>query len=123
MIYIDLQRSERGGSDLLRLALPLPRAPDLLDLDRHCERLRTAAIAGAAHGRRAEIIEADRDADMGLGGANAVGGVESDPAEIWHEGFGPGMAGRLIDHAVRAQEMPGDEPRRYAARARTCDED
>src|SRR5438874_1448947 len=47
---------------LLRLALPLARPAGLIDLDRDIERFRAAAIAGAAHGGRAEIIQPDRDA-------------------------------------------------------------
>src|SRR5258708_6521046 len=95
----------------LRLALPLTGPAGLLDLDRHGQRLHPAAIAGAAHRCGAEIVEADGDAGMRVGGADAVRGIEPDPAEIGHEGFRPGVAGLLVDHAVGAQEMPGHETR------------
>ena len=99
------------------------RSSGLLDLDRNRQRFHAAAIAGAAHRRCAEIVEPDGDAGMGVGGADAVGRIEADPAEIGHEGFRPGMAGLLVDHAVGAQEMPGDEARGDAAAARAGDED
>src|SRR4029078_1895819 len=81
-----------------RLALPLglrlrwAAAAGLLDLDRHAERLRAAAIAGAAQGGGAEIVEPEGDTDMGIGGADAVGRIESDPAEIGNVGLRPGVA-------------------------------
>src|SRR5882757_6681751 len=86
----------------LRLRLALPAG--LIDLDRYRQGFGAAAIAGAAHRRRAKIIQPDGDAGMRVSGADAVRRVEADPAEIRHEGFGPGMAGLLIDRAVGAQE-------------------
>ena len=71
-----------------------------------------AAVAGAADRRRAEIVEPDRDPHMGIGGADAVGGIEGDPAELGHEGLGPGVAGLLLDHAVVAMEIAADVARR-----------
>src|ERR1700722_13911443 len=106
----------------LRLPLTLSSA-GLIDLDRHRERFHAAAIAGAAHWCGAEIIEADGDAGMRVGGADRIGRIEPDPAEIRHECLRPGVAGLLIDHAVGAQEMPGDEAGRDAARARAGDKD
>src|SRR6185437_13712197 len=79
-----------------RLALPLSRAAGLIDLHCNRQRLRAAAISGAANGRCAKIIQADRDARMGVGGANRVRGIEGDPAEIGYERFGPGVTGLLI---------------------------
>ena len=98
-------------------------AADLVDAHRDIERLAAAAIAAAAHRRRAEIIEADRDAHMGVGRADAVGGVEGDPAEIGHESLGPGVAGLLLGHAVGAMEMAADIARRNGEAARGGDED
>ena len=95
----------------------------LIDLDGHRSVSIAAAIAGAAHRGGAEIVEPDGDAGMGVGGADAVGGIEADPAEIGHIGFRPGVAGLLVDHAVGAQEMAGDEARGNAAVARAGDED
>ena len=109
------------GIPSLRLALPLAGAAGLLDLDRDRQRFRAAAVASAADGRGAEVIEADGDTGMGVGSADAVGGVEADPAEVGHIGFRPGVAGLLVDSAIRAQEMPGDESapaRRRSARRR-----
>ncbi|KTT92403.1 hypothetical protein NS44R_14560, partial [Mammaliicoccus sciuri] len=73
--------------------------------------------------RGAEIVETDGDTGMGVGGADAVGGVEADPAEVGHEGLGPGVAGLLVHHAVGAQEVAGHEPRRNAAGTRAGDQD
>src|SRR5690348_9385330 len=101
----------------LRLALPLrlPGSPGLIDLHRHRQRLAAAAVAGAADGGGAEIVEADGDAGVSLGGADAIRRIEADPAEVGHEGFRPGVSGLLVDHAVGAQEMSGDEARWHAA--------
>ena len=99
----------------IALRLPLSRPPGLVDLDRNRQRLGAAAVAGAAHGGGAEIIEPDGDAGVGIGGADAVRRIEPDPAEAGHERLRPGVAGRLIDHAVGTQEMPGDKARRHTA--------
>ena len=97
--------------------------PGLIDMDRDREGFDAAAVAGAAHRRSAEIVEPDGDAGVRIGGADAVGGIESDPAEIGHMRLGPSVAGLLMHHAVGAQEMAGHEPRRYAACARARNED
>ncbi len=60
---------------------------------------------------------------MGVGGADAVGGIEADPAEIGHVSLRPGMAGLLMHRLVRTQKVPGDEARRNAAGAGAGDED
>src|SRR5258708_32117656 len=98
------------------MALPLPWSPGLIDLDRDRRGLIAAAIAGAADRRRAEVIEPDGDAGMGVGGADAVGWIEPDPAQVRHEGLRPGVAGRLVHRAVGAQEVAGDETRGHASR-------
>src|ERR1700742_3169524 len=120
-----LLRMRRGcrACRVLRLALPLAWTAGLLDRDCNRQRLRAAAIAGAAHGGGAEVIQPDRDAGMRVRGADAIRGIEADPAEIGHVGFRPGVAGLLVDHAVGAQEVPGDETRRHAGGARAGDED
>src|SRR6202158_790760 len=105
----------------LRLRLALP--PGLIDLDRDRQRFHAAAIAGAAHRRGAEIVEADGDTGVRVGGADAVCRIEPDPAEIRHECLRPGVAGLLIDHTVGAQEMPGNEARRNAGAARAGNKD
>ena len=76
--------------------------------------LAAAAIAGAAHRRRAEIVEPDRDADMGVGRADAVGRIERDPAEVGDIGLGPGVAGVLVGDAVGAVEIAADVAGRNA---------
>src|SRR5438309_8007382 len=111
------------GASLLRLALPLSRSSGLFDFDRDRQRLRAAAIAGAAYGRGAEVVEPDRDTGMGVGGADAIGSIEADPAQIGYVGFRPGVAGLLVNGAVGAQEVSGDEARRNAAGAGAGDED
>ena len=83
----------------------------LVDVHRHFEGFAAAAEAGAAHRRRAEIVQADGDAHMGLGGADAVGRVEADPAEVLDIGFDPGVAGvlrsrRRRDRNVRRHSAP-----------------
>src|SRR5579872_4430504 len=84
----------------LPLSLALPSSPGVVDLHRNRERLGSAAIARAAHRSCAEIIEAHRDAGMGVSCANAVGGIEGHPAELWHEGFRPGVPSLLMHHAI-----------------------
>src|SRR5450631_1871442 len=110
--------------DVLRLALALPLSPAcLIDFYRHRQRLHAAAVAGAAHWCGAEIVEADGDTGMRVRRADAVGRIEPDPAEIRDVRLCPGMAGLLVDHAVGAQEMSGDEARGHAAASRAGDED
>ena len=60
---------------------------------------------------------------MGVGGANAVGRIEADPAEILDIGFRPGVAGLLRGDAVGAMEMAADIARRDAELAGRRDED
>src|SRR6185436_3529432 len=74
----------------LLLRLPLSRSSGPIDLDRDRQRLGAAAIAGTADGRGAQVVEPDRDTGVRIGGADAVGGVEADPAEVRHVGFRPG---------------------------------
>ncbi len=83
--------------------------------------LAPAAVAAAAHGRRAVIVEADGHAQVGLGRAQAVGGVETDPAQPVNEGFGPGVGGRLL-LAVEADQVARDVAGRDAAPAGQADE-
>src|ERR1700726_4195484 len=85
--------SPRGASILRLLS-------GLIDADRDREGLIAAALAGAPHGRGAEVIEADGAPHVGIGRADAVGRVEADPADVGHEGFGPGVAGFLEHDAV-----------------------
>src|SRR5579871_6273467 len=116
-------RAVRQGVSRSGLRLPLALPAGLIDLDRNRQRLGAAAVAGAADGSGAEIIEAEGDAGMGVGGANRIRRIEGHPTEIRHEGFGPGVPGGLVHDAVGTQEMAADEARRYPDRARAGDED
>src|SRR5471030_2420948 len=95
----------------------------LVDMHGYLERFAATAKAGAAHRRRAEVVQADRDPHMGFGNPNPVGRVEADPAEVLDKGFDPGVAGVLRGHAVDAVEMSADIARRDAELARRRDED
>src|SRR4051794_3195954 len=63
----------------LPLALPSPNLPDPPG---PIKRLAAAAKAGAAPRSGSEIIQTDRDADMGVGRADAIGCVKGDPTEV-----------------------------------------
>ena len=45
-------------------------------------------------------IEPDSDADIGFGRTNAVGWVESDPANIRNKCFSPSVPGFLINSTI-----------------------
>ena len=62
--------------------------------------LDAAAAANAADRGGAGVVEGDRQADVGVGGAAAVGRIERDPAEIVDVSFRPGMAGEAGAMAV-----------------------
>src|SRR5262249_17316852 len=62
----------------------------VIDRDGDSEPFVGAADLRTAHGRRAQIIQADGDADIGFGRADAVGRIEADPAEALHISFQPG---------------------------------
>ena len=68
-------------------------------------------IAGAAHRRGAEIIESDGDPHMRIGGADAVGRVEADPAEVARHRLPP-RRGRL---PARSRRRCGRNGRRRSA--------
>src|SRR5882672_4855831 len=61
------QGRSRTAAALLILRLP----ERLVDPDLHRHRLARPAIAGAAQGGGAQVIEADRDPHMGVGGTEA----------------------------------------------------
>src|SRR5262252_5862469 len=94
----------------------------LIDHQAHGERLAAAAVAGAAHRGGAQVVEADGDADMGVGGADSVRRVERDPAEVLDMGLGPGMAGLLVNDAVGPVEVARHITHRNAELARRRNE-
>src|SRR5438045_1152871 len=57
----------------------------LVDAHLDREHLTGTAVARAAQRGRAKVVEPDRDPHMGVGGADAVGGIERHPAQIGHE--------------------------------------
>src|SRR5262249_60775017 len=61
------------------------------NVEPHRDVFTTAPVMSAAHRSGAQIIEADGDARVLVGGANAVRRIEADPAEIWHMNFSPGV--------------------------------
>ena len=62
-----------------------------LHLDRHLEHLGLPAPARADDGGRIPRIKAGGKPHIALGGADAVGDIEADPAERLHPGLDPGM--------------------------------
>src|SRR5207302_5117692 len=92
-----------------------------LNFDR--ERLARAAPAHAAYRRRAEKVEPDGDAHVGIGGANPIRHIEGDPAEPEHEGFGPGVSGLLRARGIIAAKIPADVADRNVQTARGRDKD
>src|SRR4051812_27808817 len=112
--------SECAGARAMRSILHLVHR--LIDQHFYRQRFAAAAVAHAAHWGGTQIIEPNRDAHMGVGRGDSVGGIEGDPAEIGHEGFRPGVTGILLDHAVVAVEIAADIARRDAEAARDRDE-
>src|SRR3979490_3360816 len=92
-----------------------------MDLDR--ARLARAAVAGAAQRSCPEVVQADGDPDMGVGGAESVCAVEGDPAKLRDVGLGPGVAGILLAHPVVAMEIAADIACRNSEAAAGRDED
>src|SRR5262249_33115366 len=62
------------------------------DCDPDCEILRrvSASYTSYRHGR--SVIKSHAGPTIGGGGTDAVGGIESDPSEIFDVGLGPGVA-------------------------------
>src|SRR5262249_24688215 len=97
---------EAGGPTLL--LHPGRAAACPVDGDGDIHLLLRAAIARAAYGGRPEIVEADTDTDMCLGRTDPMGGVETDPTEIFDIGLDPGMPCFLLRRVVRAQQIAAD---------------
>src|ERR1700704_3489410 len=87
-------RRRPGNATRLRSALRLPGR--LVDMDLYRECLARAAVSHAAQRGRPEVVQADRDPDMGVGGAEPVCPIECDPTQLWHVSLGPGVAGILL---------------------------
>src|SRR5262249_44174097 len=90
---------------------PGPRAPR--------RRRRNASPARALR----SIHRARRRPARGVGGAKSIGRIESDPAELGHERFRPGVAGLLFARLVIAVEIAADIACRNTEAARGGDED
>src|SRR5262249_19518881 len=75
------------------------------DGERDRQAFGAAAVAAAANGRRAEIIEADRNAHVRIGRTNAVRGIEPSPTELGNIGLGPGVSRLLPHQTVGAMEI------------------
>jgi len=84
----------------------------LPDFDRDFKIFAADAETHAAHRRRADRIESDRDAHISFGRANAVGWIEPHPADVRDKSFRPGVAGLLIDPSIRHLQIAGDVARR-----------
>src|SRR5208283_2741917 len=104
-----------------RVCSRLRLEPRLLDPDRRLDRVLAGPVRGAHEGR-VLAVEADRHAHIALVGADAVGRVESDPAEFWRKSLGPGMRAGLAAVLVGCP-VAGDETRRKVEKARAGDED
>jgi hypothetical protein len=98
----------------LRLAL----AAGLIHRHGNIHGFQPAPVARSTHRRGAEVIQPDGNPDMGVGGADSVGRIEADPAEVRNICLGPGVAGLLVDDAIGTEKMPGDKSRRNAGLAR-----
>ena len=111
-------------------AIPIEIQPQVLRLlarliDAHSDRQRLPAAteARAAHRGGPEVVQTNRDPDMGIGSANAIRRVEADPTQVLDIGFSPGVPGLLGGHAVGAVKVASDIPRRDAEGARSRDKD
>lgn len=82
----------------------------------------SSAIAGSPNGRGAQGVQTHGDADIVLGRANAVGGIEPDPTQILDPGLCPGVGGVLIVLAVLAAEVARHIAGRNAQKTRRGDE-
>ncbi|MGD0026378.1 MAG: hypothetical protein ABSC37_17455 [Xanthobacteraceae bacterium] len=108
----------------IRAIATSPQAPRLLiDGDRDRKALGAGTVARAAYWGGAERIEPNGDAHVGIGRADAVCGIEADPAQIGDEGFGPGVARLLLDGAVGEAKIAGDITSGDRKGVRRADED
>src|SRR5215831_11137873 len=109
-VRLQIYTDQTGLSAMRLLALGL--LARLVDAHSHRERFAAAAEARAAHGRGAKIIQAGRNAHVGVGRADAVGGIETNPAKVLDIGFRPGVSSLLCCNAVAPMKMTPDVARR-----------
>src|SRR6478736_10268205 len=110
--------SDPMGPSAMHRQLILRLLPRLVDEYSHCERFAAAAKTCAAYRSGAEIVQTDRNPHMGCGDANAVGGIEANPAQVLDIGLRPRVAGLLRGDAVGTVEMSADVSRRDVERSR-----
>src|SRR6185312_9004547 len=93
----------------------------LIDPDGDRRAFLAGPVAGAAYWRGAERIEPDGDPHVGFGWADAIDGIEADPAALRHVGFGPGMPAAFRRGA--AAQIAGDVAGRNLQAAGGADKD
>src|SRR5262245_61311016 len=98
-------------------ALTLGLLACLVDAHSHRERFPAAAKARAAHRGGPKIVQPGRDPHMGVGGADAIGRIEANPAKVLDVGLRPGVSGLLWGDAVGAMKVATDIARRNFERS------
>src|SRR5215472_10268495 len=95
----------------------------LLDMHLGRDLLAGAAVARPAQRGSAQGVESDGDPHMGIGGTHPVRGIESNPTEFGHEGFGPGVAAVALGRTAVAADIAGHVARGDAETASGSNED
>src|SRR5690349_1924998 len=108
---------------MLRLLIRLLIAWARRDGDAHGELLGRPAAPDAPDGHGRGVVEPDGGPNISGGGADAIGGVEADPAEILDIGLDPGVAGAIFMGLDAGPEIAADIARGDAETARGGDED
>src|SRR5262249_15019207 len=84
---------------------------------------RRRALAHTAHRCRRPVVETHAGADIGRRGADPVRRIEPDPAEVGHEGLGPGVTSVVIAAVLPRPEIAADITCGNAQGLRRCNED
>src|SRR5262245_10470156 len=95
----------------------------LLDMHLGRDLLAGAAVARPAQRGSAQGVESDGDPHMGIGGTHPVRGIEGNPTEFGHEGFGPGVAAVALGRTAVAADIAGHVARGDAETASGSNED
>src|SRR5262249_10787129 len=85
---------------------------------RHRQRFTGATVARATHRGSPEVVKTHRHPHMGVGGGDAIGRIEADPAEVLDMGLRPGVASLLRGEAADGVEVAAHVARRDAKGAR-----